>query len=132
VLGGIIAAQAGASILKAVIKVALLEWLRVFDNMTSGAGKQHQRLRMRQNLAASAATVSFVLSFACGASAMTVGTTLGIQQGLVEASLVEKVVRICQHNVRTGRRVCWIDRSRPPTVCHVVRERDGTRRLDCY
>jgi hypothetical protein len=89
---------------------------------------------MKNTLAAlSAAAVVALLSMSApAANAMPAGTALGIQQGLAATSLTQKVVRICHHNVRTGRRHCWIDRSRPPTVCHVVRERNGTRRLDCY
>jgi hypothetical protein len=87
---------------------------------------------MRKVLLATAAAASFVLLAAPAANARPVGAALGIQQGVAESSLIEKVVRICHNNVRTGQRRCWIDRSRPPTVCHVVRERDGTRRLDCY
>ena len=89
---------------------------------------------MRKYLAAiaAAATVAFTFLLAPSASAIPVGTASAIQRSLAETSLVEKVVRVCHHNVRTGQRRCWIDRSRPPTVCHVIRERDGTRRLDCY
>jgi len=63
------------------------------------------------------------------ATAMTVGTASGVQQGLAEANAVEKVVRVCRHRFFTSRRECFVDRSRPPTVCHRIR---GTNRLDCY
>lgn len=86
---------------------------------------------MRQYFAATstAVTLSFFLWFVSGANAMTVGTASGIHQGLVNTNVVEQVVRVCRRDVFTGRRVCWTDRSRPPTVCHRVR---GTNRLDCY
>jgi hypothetical protein len=78
----------------------------------------------------SAATiVSFTLLLAPGASAMTVGSASGIQQGLAETSAVEKVVRVCRHRFWTSRRECYVDRSRPPTVCHHIR---STSRRDCY
>jgi hypothetical protein len=86
---------------------------------------------MRHYFAAIAAAASLCF-LAPGAHAMTVGTAPGIQQSLAKTSVVEQVVRICHRNMRTGRRVCWIDRSQPPTVCHLIRERDGSRRLDCY
>jgi hypothetical protein len=86
---------------------------------------------MRNCLAATAATALFFV-LAPSANALPVGAASGIQHGLAETSVVEKVVRICQRNVRTGQQRCWIDRSRPPTVCHVLRMRDGTRRIDCY
>jgi hypothetical protein len=87
---------------------------------------------MRKYLAATAATatIASVLLLAPSANAVPIGT--GIQRGLAETSLVEKVVRVCQRTVRTGQQICWTDRSRPPTVCHVLRERDGSRRIDCY
>jgi hypothetical protein len=81
---------------------------------------------------AAAATVAFFSLLAPDANAMTVGTASGIKQGLAETSMVEPVVRVCRTNMFTGRRVCWIDRSRPPTVCHRIRGRDGRTRLDCY
>ena len=76
-----------------------------------------------------AAVVSFALLPTAGASAMTVGSVSGIQQGLAETSVVEKVVRVCRHRFWTSRRECYVDRSRPPTVCHHIR---STSRRDCY
>ena len=86
---------------------------------------------MRRHFAsmAAAAAISFTLLLAPGAIAMTVGTTSGIQQGLAETNAVEQVVRVCRHRLFTSRRECFVDRSRPPTVCHRIR---GTNRLDCY
>jgi hypothetical protein len=86
---------------------------------------------MRQYLAtvAAAAAVWFSLLPAPSAIAMTVGTASGIQQGLAKTSAVEQVVRDCRHRFFTSRRECFVDRSRPPTVCHRIR---GTNRLDCY
>jgi hypothetical protein len=86
---------------------------------------------MRRYLAfmSAAAVVSFALLPAAGASAMTVGSASGIQQGLAETSAVEKVVRVCRHRFWTSRRECYVDRSRPPTVCHHIR---STSRRDCY
>ncbi len=84
---------------------------------------------MRKHLAAlaTAATLTFCLMPA-PASAMTVGTAPGIQQGLAKTDVIEQVRRVCRRDVFTGRRG-WTDRSRPPTVCHRIR---GTNRLDCY
>jgi hypothetical protein len=81
---------------------------------------------------AAAAIVASIALPAPVANAATVGAAPGLQRALDEISPLRKVVRICHRNMRTGRRVCWIDRSRPPTVCHVVRERGGARRVDCY
>ena len=78
---------------------------------------------------AAAAAIPLCLMSAPGAVAMTVGTASGVQQGLAETSAVEKVVRVCRHRFFTSRRECFVDRSRPPTVCHRIR---GTNRLDCY
>jgi hypothetical protein len=87
---------------------------------------------MRRTIASMAALVaavsfSFLLTF--GANAMPVGSASGIKQGLAETSAVEKVVRVCRHNMWSSRRVCWTDRSRPPTVCHHIR---NSSRRDCY
>jgi hypothetical protein len=76
-----------------------------------------------------AAAISFSLLSASGAIAMTVGTASGVQQGLAETNAIEKVVRVCRHRFFTSRRECFVDRSRPPTVCHRIR---GTNRMDCY
>jgi hypothetical protein len=76
-----------------------------------------------------AAAVSFSLLSASSAIAMTVGTASGVQQGLAETNAVEKVVRVCRHRFFTSKRECYVDRSRPPTVCHRIR---GTNRMDCY
>lgn len=80
-------------------------------------------------LKAAAATVSFVLLLAPSAHATPVGAASGIKQGLAKTSAVEQVVRVCRHRFFTSRRECYVDRSRPPTVCHRIR---GTNRLDCY
>jgi hypothetical protein len=82
-------------------------------------------------LTAAVAGAAIVL-LASSANALPAGTGLSIQRGLAEIDTVERVVRVCNRNVRTGQEVCWIDRSRPPTVCHVIRQRDGSRRIDCY
>ncbi len=74
-----------------------------------------------------AASLSFVLS--SGANATTLGAAAGIKQGLAETSAVQKVVRVCQHNMFNSRRTCFVDRSRPPTVCHHLR---NSSRRDCY
>jgi hypothetical protein len=76
-----------------------------------------------------AAAISFSLLSASGAIAMTVGTASGVQQGLAETNAIEQVVRVCRHRFFTSRRECFVDRSRPPTVCHRIR---GTNRMDCY
>jgi len=86
-------------------------------------------MRRLFTLAAAAASISLALLLAPGASAAPVGTVPGIKQGLAETSAVEKVVRVCRHEFWTSRRVCWTDRSRPPTVCHHIR---STSRRDCY
>jgi len=87
---------------------------------------------MRRSIAFMAAIVtaaSFSFALVPAANAATVGTASGLKQGLAEISTVEKVVRVCQHNMFTSRRVCFVDRSRPPTVCHHLR---NSSRRDCY
>ena len=86
---------------------------------------------MRRHFAsmAAVAAIPFTLLLAAPANAMTVGTSSGIQQGLAETSAVEQVVRVCRHRFFTSKRECYVDRSRPPTVCHRIR---GTNRVDCY
>jgi hypothetical protein len=87
---------------------------------------------MRRSIAFMAAVVaaaSFSLFVVSGANATTVGAASGIKQGVAETSAVQKVVRVCQHQMFTSRRVCWVDRSRPPTVCHHLR---NSSRRDCY
>ena len=88
---------------------------------------------MRKHLPAlaTAAALSYFL-LPVPANAMPVGTASAIQQGLAETNMIEQVVRVCRRDAFTGRRVCWIDRSRPPTVCHWVRDRNGNRVRDCY
>jgi hypothetical protein len=88
---------------------------------------------MRLYFAAIAAAA--VLSFSVlpsTANAMTAGTASGIGQGLAETGLVEQARTVCRDDPATGRRVCWIDRSQPPTVCHWVRDRNGNLVRDCY
>ncbi len=88
---------------------------------------------MRQHFAAiaTAAALSFCLMPA-PANAMPVGTASGIQQGLADTTMVEQARTVCRDDPATGRRVCWIDRSQPPTVCHWVRDRNGNLVRDCY
>ena len=85
---------------------------------------------MRKHLAAlaAAAVLTFVMAPA-PASAISVGTASSIQESLSKTDLVEKARRVCRRNFWTGRQECWVDRSRPPTVCHRIR---GTNRMDCY
>ena len=84
---------------------------------------------MRTCIATVIAVASLALLPQSSSSAMTVGTASGVQQGLAQTNNIEQVVRVCRHEAFTSRRVCWVDRSRPPTVCHRIR---GTNRFDCY
>src|SRR5215204_1371071 len=77
----------------------------------------------------SRSVVSLYLLLATGASAVTVGTASGVKRALAETNAVEKVVRVCKHQFWTSRRTCFVDRSRPPTVCHHLR---NSSRRDCY
>ena len=83
---------------------------------------------MRRYFMAAAAAIPFCL-IAPGAIAKTVGTAPGMQQGSAKTSVVEQVVRVCRHRFMTSRRECFVDRSRPPTVCHHIR---SSSRRDCY
>ncbi len=80
-------------------------------------------------LTAASAIVSIGMLLPQSAGAMTIGTASGIESALAATSDVESVVRVCRHRFFTSQRVCRVDRSRPPTVCHRIR---GTNRLDCY
>jgi hypothetical protein len=84
---------------------------------------------MHRILASAAIAATIALMPVEAANAMTVGTAAGIQQSLATASPVEKVVRVCRHRFWTSKRECYVDRSRPPTVCHHLR---NSSRRDCY
>ena len=87
---------------------------------------------MRRTFAFTAATVaalSLSLLLTTGASAVTVGTAPGVKRAAAETGAVEKVVRVCRHRFWTSARECFVDRSRPPTVCHHLR---NSSRRDCY
>ena len=81
------------------------------------------------SMAATVAAVSISILLTTGASAVTVGTASGVKRALAETSAVEQVVRVCRHRVWTSQRYCYTDRSRPPTVCHHLR---NSSRRDCY
>jgi hypothetical protein len=83
---------------------------------------------MRFGLLAGLAVAS-LMAFAPSAGAVPVNTAAGIQQSLGETNIIEQVRRVCRRNIFTGKVRCWVDRSRPPTVCHRIR---GTNRVDCY
>ena len=53
-------------------------------------------------------------------------------KGLAETNVIEQVRTVCRLDQATNRRVCWVDRSQPPTVCHWVRDRNGNLVHDCY
>ena len=87
---------------------------------------------MRRSIALTAAFVTAAsLSFFAmsGANATSVGAAAGLKQGLAEINAVEKVVRVCRHRMFSSQRYCYVDRSRPPTVCHHLR---NSSRRDCY
>ena len=81
---------------------------------------------------AAVATVALSVSVAAGANAMLVSAAAGVQQGLAETNVIEQVRTVCRLDQATNQRICWIDRSQPPTVCHWVRDRDGNLVRDCY
>jgi hypothetical protein len=80
-------------------------------------------------LSIAVAIVSIHVMPSHSAGAMTAGTAAGIQTARAATSGVESVVRVCRHRFFTSQRYCFVDRSRPPTVCHRIR---GTNRFDCY
>jgi len=84
---------------------------------------------MAAPIAVFGAAVSLSLLLTTGASAVTVGTAQGVKRALAETNTVEKVVRVCRHRAWHSGRVCYVDRSRPPTVCHHLR---NSSRRDCY
>lgn len=86
---------------------------------------------MRPHFAAFAAAVAFFVA-APAANATPTGAAASVRQGLGKANLVEQVRTVCRLDPATNRRVCVIDRSQPPTVCHWVRDRNGNLVRDCY
>ena len=88
---------------------------------------------MRLCFAAIAFTVSVSTSvlLAGGANATIGEPTPGVRQAPAKTNAVKQAVVVCRRDATTGQRQCRIDRSRPPTVCHVIEE-NGRRRLDCY
>lgn len=87
---------------------------------------------MSRTIALAAAVVtaaSLSLFSISGANATGVGAASSLKQGLAEINAVEKVVRVCRHHFFSSRRTCFVDRSRPPTVCHHLRH---SSRRDCY
>lgn len=79
---------------------------------------------------ATAATVAFVtLSFGAGAAP---ASAPGARPGFAQPNVIEQVRTVCRDDRATGRRICWIDRSQPPTVCHWVRDQNGNLVRDCY
>lgn len=84
---------------------------------------------MAAPIAVFGAAVSLSLLLTTGASAVTVGTAQGVKRALAETNAVEQVVRVCRHRTWRSGRVCYVDRSRPPTVCHHLR---NSSRRDCY
>jgi hypothetical protein len=87
---------------------------------------------MRLYFAAIASAVAFGFILVAPVNAKPVGTAAAIQQGLAETSAIEQTRTVCRDDRATGRRICWIDRSQPVTVCHWVRDRNGNLVRDCY
>ena len=83
---------------------------------------------MRHLIAFAVTALSLTFAFSSGANAATAGAA-GLKRGVAEMDAVQKVVRVCQHNMFSSRRACFVDRSRPPTVCHHLR---NSSRRDCY
>lgn len=84
---------------------------------------------MRRSIAVAVTAASFILVLISAADAAPAGAASGLKQDAAEINAVQKVVRVCQHNMFNSRRVCYVDRSRPPTVCHHLR---NSSRRDCY
>jgi hypothetical protein len=80
---------------------------------------------------ATAATVAFVTLSSFGASAAPASAP-GARPGFAQPNGIEQVRTVCRDDRATGRRICWIDRSQPPTVCHWVRDQNGNLVRDCY
>jgi hypothetical protein len=85
---------------------------------------------MRSYFAVIAATVALCVPLA-PANAMPTGAA-GIRQALTRTGVVEQARTVCRLDPATNRRVCFIDRSQPPTVCHWVRDANGNLVRDCY
>ena len=84
---------------------------------------------MRRSIVFVVTAASLFFVFVSGAEAAPGATASGLKQDAAEIDAVQKVVRVCQHNMFNSRRVCFVDRSRPPTVCHHLR---SSSRRDCY
>jgi hypothetical protein len=64
---------------------------------------------MRKTLLSLSAAAAFMATAAsvAPASAMTVGTSPGIQAALADTDAVDQVVYVCRHRYYSSRRVCW-------------------------
>ena len=80
---------------------------------------------------AAAAAVAFV-ALSSGATAGPAAAPAGARPGFAQTNAIEQVRTVCRDDRTTGRRVCVIDRSQPPTVCHWVRDQNGNLVRDCY
>ena len=80
---------------------------------------------------AAAVTVAFV-TLSSSAGAGPAAAPAGARPGFAQTNVIEQVRTVCRDDRATGRRVCWIDRSQPPTVCHWVRDQNGNLVRDCY
>jgi hypothetical protein len=84
---------------------------------------------MRRSIALAVTAASLFFVLVSGVEAAPAGAASGLKQDAAEINAVQKVVRVCQHNMFNSRRFCYVDRSRPPTVCHHLR---NSSRRDCY
>jgi hypothetical protein len=80
---------------------------------------------------AAAAAVAFTM-LASGACAGPATAPAGARPGFAPTNDIEQVRTVCRDDRATGRRICVIDRSQPPTVCHWVRDQAGNLVRDCY
>jgi hypothetical protein len=85
---------------------------------------------MRLYFAAAAAVA--LAAFSSGAGAGPAAAPAGARPGFAQTNNIEQVRTVCRDDRTTGRRVCVIDRSQPPTVCHWVRDQAGNLVRDCY
>ena len=88
---------------------------------------------MRPSFVATAIVALVALvTLASSARATPLGATVGAQLGFAPTKLIEQARTVCRNDPATNRRICWIDRSQPPTVCHWVRDQNGNLVRDCY
>jgi hypothetical protein len=86
---------------------------------------------MRLHIAAMVAASAFGV-LADETEATPLHPSVGLSQAMTRTIMIKQARTVCRRDPATNRRVCIIDRSQPPTVCHWVRDQNGNIVRDCY